>query len=362
MSLRLATGVLWQGAMNVLRIAAPFAALVSVAWAQDATSGLTFNMTMDGTASVLGVITRFDPTVGYRLNRYAGLEVGIPYFYVKPSETALVYQGATSGNGLGNAHAALRLNFDTETVIYRPSFTITAPTGDKDRGLSTGHLTWDWDNLVQRTFGRATPYVSAGIANTISDSPLFLRPYTTRGFVGHFEGGALFSLANRVSIGASGYAYEPSGEQTVISRVARGNSANTTQPGSSTGTGAGESTGTGGTGNGTGTGHGQGSGSGNGTGNMPGSAGNPGMSGTNGNSESGRSRGNRPPAVWETASETTGPADIARDRGASVWLSVAPSRYTTFYAGCSRSTTYGLNTVFFGVGINVGAVLRNRIF
>jgi hypothetical protein len=340
--------------MNVLRIAVPLAALVPVAWAQDATRGFTFNMTVDGTTSVLGAIMRFDPTAGYRLNRYTTFEVGIPFFYVKPSDTALEYQGATSGSGLGNAHAALRLNFDTETVIYRPSLTITAPTGDKDRGLSTGHLTWDWDNLIQRTFGRVTPYASAGIANTISDSPLFLRPYTTKGFVGHFEGGALFSLANRVSVGASAYAYEPSGEQTVISRVAQGNGVNATQPGTPADTGDGGSTGT--PGNGTGSGNGQG------TGNMPGSGGNPGMSGANGNSRSARNRGNRPPAVWETASETTGAADIARDRGASVWLSVAPSRYTTFYAGYSRSTTYALNTVFLGVGINVGAVLRNRIF
>ena len=278
---------------------------------------------MDGTASVLGTIMRFDPTAGYRINRYAAIEAGLPVYYVKPSDTALPYIGAASGGGLGNAHAALRLSFDSPAVIYRPSFTVTAPTGDKDRGLSTGHLTWDWNNLFQRTFGRVTPYASAGVANSISDSPFFIRPYTTKGIVGQFEGGAVFSLSSHLSAGASAYAYEPSGEQTVISRIVHGNGSDVTPP-------------------------------------DPGQPETPVMPGNG--QHRGLGRGDQPPAVWETVTETTGPADIARDRGASVWLSVTPSRFTDFYGGYSRSTTFALNTVFFGVGINLGAVIRNRVF
>ncbi len=317
--------VLRIGAMIVLRIVV-IAAFATAAWAQEEGSGFTLEMTMDGTANALGTIMRFDPTAGYRINRYVAIEAGIPTYYVKPSETALPYLSAASGGGLGNAHAALRLNFDSTAVTYRPSFTVTAPTGSEERGLSTGQVTWDWNNLIQRTFGRITPYASIGVANTISDSPFFLRPFTTNGFVSHFEGGALASLSRYVSVGASAYAYEPSGEQTVISRVAAGDE--TTTPPTV----------------------------------EPPAVEPPATPVTPGNSQRGRDRGNKPPAVWETAPETIGSAEIARDRGASVWMSVAPSPVVSFYAGYSRSTTYALNTVFFGVGINVGAVIKNRVF
>lgn len=314
----------------LLRIAIA-AALATAALAQDEGGGFTLEATMDGTSNALGVIMRFDPTAGYRVNRYFSLEAGVPFYYVKPSDSALDALSAASGTGLGNAHAALRFNFASPAVTYRPSITVTAPTGDKDRGLSTGHMTWDWNNLFQGTVGRITPYASAGVANAISDSPFFLRPYTSKGLVTHFEGGALASLSRHVSIGASAYAFEPSGEQTVISRVKRKvdvvTPPDTGTPGSDTGTpGAGSGT--------------------------------PGM----GSGTPGAGRSNKPPAVWETVSETTGPAEIARDRGASAWMSVAPSPAVSFYAGYSRSTTFALNTVFFGVGINIGAVIRNRVF
>ncbi len=316
-----------MAAMIVLRIAL-VGVLATVAWAQEEGRGFTLEMTMDGTANALGTIMRFDPTAGYRINRFVAMEAGIPTYYVKPSETALPYLSAASGSGLGNAHAALRLNFASTAVTYRPSVTVTAPTGSEERGLSTGHVTWDWNNLIQRTSGRIIPYASVGVANTISDSPFFLRPFTTKGFVSHFEGGALASLSRYVSVGASAYAYEPSGEQTVISRVAAGEEPVTPPVVEPPATPAEPPT----------------------TPVMP------------GKSQRGRDRGNKPPAVWETAAETTGSADIARDRGASLWMNVAPSSAISFYAGYSRSATYALNTVFFGVGINIGAVIKNRVF
>jgi hypothetical protein len=76
----------------------------------------------------------------------------------------------------------------------------------------------------------------------------------------------------------------------------------------------------------------------------------------------GGGRDNKLPPVWETTPETTGTAEIARDRGASIWLGISASRAMDLYAGYSRSTTYALNTVFFGVSVNVGSVLRDGIF
>jgi hypothetical protein len=64
--------------------------------------------------------------------------------------------------------------------------------------------------------------------------------------------------------------------------------------------------------------------------------------------------------VFETASVTTGSSDIARDRGYSVWLRVSPVSSLGLYAGYTRSTTLALNTLFFGVGISVGDLFHPK--
>ncbi|HWR50416.1 MAG TPA: hypothetical protein VN428_04890 [Bryobacteraceae bacterium] len=250
-----------------------------------------------------------DPTVGYRLNRYATVEAGLPFYLVKASDAGGVL-GPAEGAGLGNAHLGLSLNFESPAVTYRPSLTVTAPTGNEERGFSTGYVTWDWNNLLQRTFGRVTPYASVGISNTVADSPFFVRPFTSKGLAGHFEGGALFSLTNVVGLGASGYAIVPSGNQTVISRVLKSDESAVAEPPATV---------------------------------VPEM---PGQGQTKG-------RGRAKQGVFETVTETQGPAEILRDRGASLWLSIAPNRNVDFHLGYSRSVTYALNTVFFGVSFGL---------
>ena len=264
-------------------------ALAAVALAQDQNNGFTLQTRLDSTVNALGVIARIDPVAGYRLNKYVAVEAGLPFYFVKPSDSALPLLSAASGAGLGNAHLALRFNVESPSVTYRPSVTITAPTGDKERGLSTGHMTWAWGNLFQRTFGRVTPYGSIGVSNTVSDSPFFLRPFTSKGLVGQFEGGALISLSGKVNIGGSGYAIEPSGEQTVVSRVIRGPEKRTDAGGTQ----------------------------------QP----------PAGVTQRGGGRGNKLPPVWETTPETMGTSEIVRDRGASIWLGISASRAVDLYAG-----------------------------
>ena len=62
--------------------------------------------------------------------------------------------------------------------------------------------------------------------------------------------------------------------------------------------------------------------------------------------------------VFQTASVTTGSADIARDHGFSTWLQFSPASVVDLYAGYTRSTVYALDTVFVGLGVNVGKAIR----
>lgn len=262
--------------------------------------GFTFYGRFDGTANTLGAFMRLDSTLGYHFNRVVSVEAGLPVYFVRPSETALAFPGASSANGIGNVHGALRLNFANPVVDYMPSLTVTAPTGDESKGLSTGHVTYDWNNHFHRLFGRFMPYADIGIGNSITDTPFFQRPYSSYGTVFHLEGGALLRVWQYATLGASAYTIEPSGEQTVISRLGPPEHA---QPGENRGR-------------------------------------------------------EKKTGVFEVRPVTVGPAEIARDRGASAWVMFHPSQTVDLYLGYSRSATYALDTAFFGIGFNIGSMIR----
>jgi len=266
-------------------------------------SGFYLYERVDATGNQAGFVTRLDSSVGYKLNRYFAVEAGLPVFLIRPSESALPAASLARVNGIGNAHAAAFFAVENPAVNYLSSLTLTAPTGDKDEGLSTGHITYDWNNHFDRAFGRLTPFGNVGIANTVSDTPFFIRPFTSTGFVRNFSGGAQFRFFKAVGIGALAYAIQPTGEQTIVSRVHKMDTASPPgQPAS----------------------HGHGHG------------------------------------VFEQAATTVGPAEIARDRGGSTWLSISPSRLVEFQLGYTRSTTYSLNTLFLGAGINLGSLIRRE--
>jgi hypothetical protein len=114
--------------------------------------------------------------------------VGAPYYFVNYASQD-GSRGSILKSGIGNVYADLRLSLSRAPVNYVSTVTATAPTGDRDKGLSTGHATVDWNNSFYRVFGeRIAPYANIGVANTVSDTPIFLRPFSTNGIVGHFEG------------------------------------------------------------------------------------------------------------------------------------------------------------------------------
>jgi hypothetical protein len=183
----------------------------------------------------------------------------------------------------------------------------TAPTGDKNRGLSTGRPTIDWTNHFDRSFGRLTPFGNIGLANTVSDTPLFVRPYTTLGFVTHLEGGVAYRLTRFLEAGSSVYAIEPAGQQTVVSQL----------------TGATASS-----------------------------------SGQSGSTQSGKGNKNQQ-GIFESTHIAVGSADLVRDNGFSVWGTVRPTRIFMLQVGYTRSNHYALNTLSFGNGVNLGSAVRS---
>src|SRR5262249_10029846 len=147
--------------------------------ADDESRGMIFYERLLGSSNTLGNFLRLDTTVGYSFNRYFSIDGGLPVLFVRPSQTATAFAGAKSTNGIGNAYLELRFALANSLLNYSAVVTGTAPTGDKNAGLSTGRATIDWTNRFDRSFSRLTPFGAIGFANTVSDTPLFIRPYTT---------------------------------------------------------------------------------------------------------------------------------------------------------------------------------------
>jgi hypothetical protein len=256
--------------------------------------GITSYLEFGGTSNSDGQVYELNTNVGYDFSSHFGAVVGAPIYFVRPSSTST---GTTSANGIGDPYLNLHLKYPAPVINFSSGLTGTAPVADSKKGLSTGRATFDWTSHFDHGFSDLTPFAEVGIANTIMDSRLYVRPYTTLGFNTHFQIGANYDVWKFVSVGASGYDIVPKGQQTVFSRV-----------------------------------------------NPAAAAGNP------GSVHSGR--------IFENSQQTTGSASIAQDHGFSAWVDANPSKTVDLELGFTRSMVYDLNSVAFSIGVNLGKLYR----
>src|SRR5215471_14656799 len=273
-------------AMRLLCTVLTVAVLAMPANAQQE-KGWTFSGRFQGSSNSDGLVAKADPTIGYRLNPHVQTYVGVPFYFVNCSSTAT--QPVASGfvSGLGNAYVGLRFKIDNEALKFSSTIEGTAPTGDKDKGLSTGRATVDWTNTLSHKISRVTPFGSAGLSNTVSDTAFFVRPFSSLGLVSHFDGGMTLDVAPLVQVGASAYAVQASGQQHIFSKIKA-------------------------------------------------------------NSGSGSLSGSKRP--FETAGETIGSSNLTDDHGFSTWIGLHAGSNVDMQLGYTRSVGYDLNTVFFGIG------------
>ena len=254
--------------------------------------GFTSYVQFAGTSNSDGQVYKLDPSVGYNFSGHFGMDVGIPVYFVRASSTTA---GTTSTNGIGNPYLDVRVKYLHPLLNFGSTLTGYAPVGDSKKGLSTGRGTFDWTNHFDRSFSSLTPFAEVGIANTITDSLLFERPFTTFGFNTHLQGGVKYAVWKILNVGASGYDILPTGQQTVFSKV-QGGSSNPASP------------------------------------------------------------SHKP--VFLNNQQTTGTADIAHDDGFSTWIEAKPGSVLDMELGFTRSIHYDLNSVSFNIGLNLGRLYR----
>lgn len=269
--------------------------------------GWTSSMDFDGNIDSNQRVFDINSTVGYNFTKHWGADLGVPFEFVSSSTStstsSSLGNGSTSTsptssstlNSVGNVFMDLRFKAASDVLNYSSSLTTTAPTGSESKGVSTGRATLGWDNRIEHEFGPITPFLEAGLGNSVTDSRLYRRPFTTLGFVSQFSAGTSVDLGHDLSVGASLFDVLPEGQQKLFSKIVGKGAA------------------------------------------------------ARGNGNHGR--------AYEVASESVGTSTLTRDNGDSAWVEYSPG-ILDFQVGYTHSVHYALNTFAFSAGVDVGKLLR----
>jgi len=250
----------------------------------------------DGGSNTEGQVMLLDSSVGYLFGRHLLVDAGVPVYFIRANTTTA--SGASTTNSftdLGDVYGQVRLSFPNPALSFKTQLTGRAPTSSTSDGISSAHPTYDWTNRIDRDFGHWTPFLEVGLANSIPDAFVYRRPFASYGELAHLQAGASYRVVNWLNVAASAFDVAPWGTQTIDSRVA---------------------------GNG-----------------------------------SGASNGHGPPFLQ--GHQTTGGSSLAADNGFSTGFSISPTKAIDFTVGYSRSTHYDLNTVSFGIAVNMRAILSH---
>jgi hypothetical protein len=279
--------------LSFLIVAAELAAQAPPAPAAKQENGMTASLEFDGSSDSSSTVYELDPSIGYAFSRHFAMGLGVPVYFAQSSATGK----SSSAYQLGDPSLGLQFKFPNPRLSYNTNLTGVFPTANTKHGFSTGRVTYDWGNHLDHEFSVLTPFVDAGVANSIMDTRLYHRPYTTLGYNAHFAAGAKKDVWKFFTVGASAYDILPWGPQKLYSRV----------PGLLSGS-------------------------------------NP-LAGKHGR-------------VFETSETTSGGASLTRDNGYSASLDASPSPYLDLGVGYTRSVRYALNTVSFSVGVNIGSLAK----
>jgi len=262
--------------------------------------GWTLGAKFEGSTSGDGSVYDLGFGGGYNFSHHFGVSIGVPYYFVgTPSAVASKDPNAVSASGLGNVGADLKWLFPGSTVNYASTIHLGAPTGDVKRGLSTGHATWNWANHIEHGWGNFTPFLDGGVGNTVQDMKYVQRPFMTFGYNAQFEAGTEVDMGP-LSLSGSAYDIAPWGTQTEVSRVFR-------------------------------------------------------CSGSGKCGASGKSTNRK---GYLDSSVQTGDASLVRDNGFNASVEVKPAKALDLEFDYSRSVPLRLNTFSFGIGVDLGMMIR----
>jgi hypothetical protein len=191
-------------------------------------AGLSYSSVHSSSAGWYSVTT---PAVNYTFSRRFSADASTSIYFNRQVENTnaatakahpLVTDGVASGDTLIGFHAFFEPGSIQDTITA----SLTAPTGDRAKGLGVGQVAYDFSNHFERYFDQLGLVLDVGGGNS---SGLFndqvVKDYSSVGGLAHFESGLVYWLPHRSYIEAVAYEQLPLGSQTVYRTVARGDTA-----------------------------------------------------------------------------------------------------------------------------------------
>jgi hypothetical protein len=286
-------------------------------------TGISADMKVDFSNSAQGALLQLVPSIGYSFNSW-GVDVGVPLESGNASATAV---SATSSRGLGDLFLKLYYTIGSDRVSLTSTVLGTAPTGDSTTGLGAGQPTWNWTNHIDGGLGWITPFVDAGVGNSINSAASAgirvgggagrpvrtvttpTRPYTTIGRVVQLDTGLDVDV-RALSFSLLAYDTIPRGNQTAISRfVVLPKQPNPSSPSSSP-------------------------------------------------SQNKTLRSTKGQRFFELNAVTNGAAALTRDNGFGASVGIKPTRYLDVYANYSHSVQMKLDIVSVTMSTDLASLFR----
>jgi len=186
--------------------------------------GFTLTETYEGSADTDGFTGNINSSAGYVFNPHFSITMGVSYLFVNPSTSKT---GTTSASGMGNPSLGFRYSRKGPMLDFSTGVNGAFPVASSAKGLSTGSVTFDWDNHFAHGFDLLTPFFDFGVANSVPDTRFLKRPYTSLGTLAHFEGGSEMDLGDKFCVSASGYYILPWCTQEIFVRGKKNSSGST---------------------------------------------------------------------------------------------------------------------------------------
>jgi len=191
--------------------------------------GLNAGVTYSGVhSSSVGWYSVTTPAVNYTFSRRFSADACTSIYFHRlvqntnsatASSNPLVNDPVDPGDTLMGFHAFFEPGSLQDTI----TFSLTAPTGDRTKGLGAGQVTYDFSNHLERYVKKLGFLLDLGAGDSSGlFNDLVVKDYSSVGGLAHFETGLVYWLPRRNYIEAVAYEQLPLGSQTVYRTVARG--------------------------------------------------------------------------------------------------------------------------------------------
>ena len=169
------------------------------------------------------------PSIAYRFNRHFSVDAVVPvYLYINidanvGTKARPVYRYSPKKGVFGDTTLLFEGDASAFSIDYIGTFSLGLPSGNTAYGLGAGQVTYNFNNHLEKYFGRFTPDVELGFGDTsrLVDQRV-QKTYVAVGHMAHFQAGVAVELPRNMMFEAVAYEELPLSKELVFSTTGKG--------------------------------------------------------------------------------------------------------------------------------------------